>query len=74
MIELFTLISIFANRGELLSSLHKILVQSSETSEGRKNLLPLEKALRCCGATLETATQYTDSCVAIGLSEVVRFI
>jgi len=58
LIELFTLVFLFTNRGELLTSLHKILVESSKSDVGRQNLLPIEKALRCCGATSETQYIY----------------
>uniref|UniRef100_A0A915DF27 Tetraspanin n=1 Tax=Ditylenchus dipsaci TaxID=166011 RepID=A0A915DF27_9BILA len=57
-IQLFTLIFTFANRGELLNNINKVLIKSSETEEGRRNLLPIETALRCCGATSQTAYLY----------------
>jgi len=63
LIELFTLVFLFTNRGELLDSLHKILVESSKTDVGVKNLLPIEKAMRCCGATPETQYLYKKDCV-----------
>jgi hypothetical protein len=62
LIELFTLVFLFTNRGELLQSLHKILVESSKTESGVRNLLPIEKTLRCCGATIETQSLYIDQC------------
>ena len=61
-VELFTLIFMFGNRGELLASLHQVLVKSSETGEGIKNLFPIEQAFSCCGATIETAYKYQEFC------------
>ncbi|KAI1729436.1 tetraspanin family domain-containing protein [Ditylenchus destructor] len=57
-IELFTLVVLFTNRGDLLLKLHEILDVSSQTPEGRRNLLPLEQGFHCCGATQSTQQQY----------------
>lgn len=57
-IELLTLVFLFSNRGDLLLNMHKILEASSQTDEGRRNLLPIEQALHCCGATQNTQSLY----------------
>jgi len=67
LIELFTLVFLFSNRGELLTSVHKILAESAKSAAGVQNLLPIEKALQCCGATAETQYLYRDQCAVAGL-------
>jgi hypothetical protein len=58
LIELGSLAYLLSNKSELLTSIHKMLMKVSETAESRKNLLPIEKLLKCCGGTIETVHQY----------------
>uniref|UniRef100_A0A914BZ70 Tetraspanin n=1 Tax=Acrobeloides nanus TaxID=290746 RepID=A0A914BZ70_9BILA len=64
-IEIFALVYMLINRSELLSNLKKFMDESATTADGRRNLLPIEKIVKCCGATVETAKTY----IAEGLCE-----
>ena len=67
LIELYVLVSIFTNRGQLLDNLQNVLVKSAETPEGRQNLKPIENVLHCCGATAKTRDLYVKEGLCDGL-------
>lgn len=71
--ESIILILMFLNRDQLIKSLEYILIESSKTESGRMNLLPIEKAINCCGATLNTASMYYESCKKNNLEQFVIF-
>ena len=60
LIELYVLVSLFTNRGQLLDNLQNGLAKSAETEEGRRNLKPIETVLNCCGATAKTRNLYVE--------------
>lgn len=64
----------FANRGAMLENLHKYLVKSSNSTEGIANLFPIEKAITCCGATIDTAFKYKQYCTGSLANAVNNFI
>ena len=46
------------NRVEMFDTVHKALLESSMTPEKRRQLMPIQTALHCCGATLSTQNSY----------------
>ena len=59
-IEIFALVFMLINRAEVLAKLKKFMEDSAATQDSRRNLLPIEKLLKCCGATAEWARTYVD--------------
>jgi hypothetical protein len=49
---------LFANFTQMILITSYVTVKSSESLEGRRNLMPIENLLNCCGATIETKHQY----------------
>lgn len=66
LIELYVLVSIFANRNQLSDNLQLALAESAHTEEGRRNLKPIETVLNCCGATAKTRPLYIEEGLCAG--------
>ncbi|KAL3091015.1 hypothetical protein niasHT_023615 [Heterodera trifolii] len=60
MIEFVTVLALYTNRAELVDSVHNAFIASAKTADGRRNLKPIQTALHCCGATIETQKLYLD--------------
>uniref|UniRef100_A0A183BL56 Tetraspanin n=1 Tax=Globodera pallida TaxID=36090 RepID=A0A183BL56_GLOPA len=58
LVEFLTVLAMFTNRAELFESVHNAFIESSKTSDGRRNLKPIQTALNCCGATVESQHFY----------------
>jgi len=59
-IEMFALGYLLINRADLLVRLKQFMEESAKTVEGRMQLLPIQKVLQCCGATIDTMQKYKD--------------
>uniref|UniRef100_A0A914HW42 Tetraspanin n=1 Tax=Globodera rostochiensis TaxID=31243 RepID=A0A914HW42_GLORO len=58
LVEFLTVLAMFTNRAELFESVHNAFIESSKTADGRRNLKPIQTALNCCGATVESQHFY----------------